>query len=380
MRESTSDVDTKEAPVYLAVMSAEQHEPGTHVSQPLVHGEGAGSRISSQSCSSVLTGTDQDEDSRQPNSGQLAFTAAENAKSAFEITSVSAIDATEDLEQSKGMSHEADSFMEAPTKHRGQSESSESDETVKFSLGGASKSTVAAGAPQTVREQLSEPNDRGLPLDGATNGPVVAPVPRRFRRVNKYERGRWMIEDALEHREAEERPDSEMRGIYSNQNSNKGSTSGTILGRESPYSQRRKGGEGGGVGEELVQSHSRSSSDVGGQALDTVGTGDNYHGDRGSVIGGETASNLSRNTSQSSLTTAGDKSVDGDHSSERLSQLKDESESESPSLPLPPHTSAGNSTQSVAVSSPPQPPRHDEAPAVHPSTTTTSDSGGEESQ
>lgn len=374
MRESTSD--DKEAPAYLAVMSTEPHKQGTLTTRPLLQGDGAGTGMGTgRQSSSHVGGVYTDEDIRQPNSGQLSFTGSENAKSAFEITSVSAIDATEDLEQSKGMSHEADSFMEDPNKRRGQSESSESDEMLKVSLVGAIKSTTVAGAPAVVREQFLETNDRGLPLDGATNGPVTAPVPRRFRRVNKYERGRWMIEDALEHREAEERPESEMRGTFTNQNSNKSTTSSGVLGRESPFSQRRKGGEGGGAGEEMVQLHSRSSSDVGGQVLDTASTGDNYHGDRGSVIGGETASNLSRNTSQSSLTTAGDKSVDGDHSSDRLSQLKDESEPES-SSPLT-HASAGNPTQS-AVSSPPQQPRHSEAAAQL--SVTTSDSGGEDSQ
>ena len=381
MRESRSN-HTKEGFVYLNVMSAaeEPHDPGNSIPQPPAQERGAGIGRKSGNDTEVA---EQDEPNLRhptnshPSESELETSAHENTKSAFVIMSVSAFDATEDLEQSKGMSHEADSFIE--DKHRGQSESSESDEMMRGTL----------VAPLPDKEQISEFNERGLPIEGAANGPVAAPIPRRFRRVNKYERGRWVIEDALEHGETDERPESEMRGAYTNQNSSssKGSTGNVVLGRESPYSQRKKGGEGGGGGggDDLVHLHSRSSSDVGGQGLDSGGTGDNCHADRGSVVGGETTSNLSRNTSMSSLTTAGDKSVDGDHSSDRLSQLKDESESE---ITYPQtHTSAGHVTQS-AVSSPLQQHRHSEASAgtsavptaTNPTGTSASDSVGEENQ
>ena len=361
MRESSVH---KEAPVYLAVMSADLHEPGDPTRPPDIH-VGAGEKSISQSSNNVEQTGEAPINLRQPNSGLLleSKTYDENTQSAFEITSV--VDAADDLEQSKGMS---DSFIMDDPKLRGQSESSESDETTKFLSVKVTQDTTM------ISEQVSEASDKLLPHEGASNGPMVAAsIPRRFRRVNKYERGRWVIEDTSEPREAEERSESELKCVYVNQNSK-----GT-LGRESPYLQRKKG-EGGGVGEELVQLHSRSSSDLGGQGLETASTGEReLHADRSSVVG-ET-SNLSRNTSMSSLTTAGDKSVDGDHSNDRLSQLKDESE---PEIAYPPaHVSTGNSTH-LTVSSPPQHHRHGEA-AVHPGTTNanaaaTSDSGGEEGQ
>jgi hypothetical protein len=101
--------------------------------------------------------------------------------------------------------------------------------------------------------------------------------------------------------------------------------------------------------------HSRSSSDVGGGGggIEPSERGDHYHSDRtGSVTGGG-GENLSRNTSMSSLATAGDKSVDGDHPGD---QMRNESEPEMGYLP--PQASAGYSTPVAAVSSPPQHPRH----------------------
>ena len=384
--------DLKEAPVYLSVMSADPHVPinksnpsnndnkTTH-DLPSHQGRDGGNtaeRKKSTTATPIATTTSRSSSSNnniehedsthpvetphQPDSNSLLVhsvmsantteSGSENTKSAFEIISVSAFDAADDMEQTKGMSHEADSFMEA-AKHRGQSESSESDEILRTSLSGGGGGGVSkhAGNILVNKEQLSETNERVLPLEMATNGPVVQPVPRRFRRVNKYERGRWVIEDALEHRETEERPESEMRGVYSTQGASSRSSAGPVgLGRESPFSQRRKpgeGGAGGGAGgEDLSQLHSRSSSDVGGQGLDSPNTGERENIERGDVT-----SNLSRNTSVSSLTTAGDKSVDGDHSSDRFSQLKDESETDityPQPYPQQSHTyTTGNSTQAT---------------------------------
>ena len=357
MRESSSE--HKEAPVNLAVMSAEpdvvgdesnpvHHHHHHHDRHPLRRPDGAGSKTASHSSNGPGINPD-DHEEEQPHSGSLHDSLKVSAddtndKSAFRITEVSQFTAADELEQSKGMSHEADSFMEE-AKQRGQSESSESDETRGSLL-------VNAGVPLSVKEQESDvANERVVPLDGAPNGPVLAqqPVQRRFRKVNRYERGRWMVEDTLEHRETEERPESEMRGAMGVQGGQ------GVVGRESPFSQRRKGG--GGEGED--QLHSRSSSDVGGQGVDPAEKGDQYQTERtGSVIGGGGGGGgggeiLSRNTSMSSLTTAGDKSVDGDHSGD---QTRNESESE---IGYPhPQASAGYSTPATTVSSPPQHPRH----------------------
>lgn len=357
MRESGNH---KEAPVNLAVMSADPREPGNPTQLSIAP---TGPRRKSLSISSSNGDSTGEVVPKQPSGTQTdAKEQDENTRSAFMIMSVSPFDA-EDLElsmqQQKGMSHEADSFIVEDPKLRGQSESSESDEIPKVDI----TKDVA------VKEQAYE-SEKLLPLEGATNGPMVAhPVPRMFRRVNKYERGRWLIEDKLEAREADDRLEGEQKGVYPSQNS-RGSVS---VGRESPYSQRRRGE---GLGDELTQLHSRSSSDLGGQGLDPASIGEKEcHVDRSSVVG-ESASNLSRNTSMSSLTTAGDKSVDGDHSSDRLSQLKDESEYET-TYPTTHTQTAADTSALLVVSSPPLQNRHKEAPLVN-TNTNTSDSGGED--
>lgn len=351
--------DHKEAPVYLAVMSADPREPGNPTQLSVAQ---TGRQRKSPSLSSSNGDSTSEAVPKQPSGSQThPKDHDENTKSAFMIMSVSPFDA-EDLElsmhQQKGMSHEADSFIVDDPKLRGQSESSESDEIPKVD--------ITKDAP--IKEQAYE-SEKLLNLEGAANGPVVAPVPRMFRRVNKYERGRWLIEDKLEAREAEDRLENEQKGVFPSQNS-RGSLG---VGRESPFSQRRRGE---GLGDELTQLHSRSSSDLGGQGLDTASMGEREcHVDRSSVIG-ESASNLSRNTSMSSLTTAGDKSVDGDHSSDRLSQLKDESEPET-TYPMTLTQTAADSSALLVVSSPPLQNRHKEAPLVNPNANT-SDSGGED--
>ena len=356
MRESGGN--HKEAPVYLAVMSADSREPGNPTQLTIAP---TGPRKKSPSISSSNDDSTGEAVSKQPSGTQAdAKEQDENTKSAFMIMSVSPFDA-EDLElsmqQQKGMSHEADSFVVDDPKLRGQSESSESDEIPKVDI----TKDVA------VKEQAYE-SEKLLPFEGATNGPMVAPsVPRMFRRVNKYERGRWLIEDKLEAREADDRLEGEQKGPSQN---SRGSVS---VGRESPYSQRRRGE---GLGEELTQLHSRSSSDLGGPGLDPASIGEREcHVDRSSVVG-ESASNLSRNTSMSSLTTAGDKSVDGDHSSDRLSQLKDESEPEA-TYPTTLTQTAADTSALLVVSSPPLQNRHKEA-SVPNTNTNTSDSGGED--
>ena len=381
MRESNSE--HKKAAVYFAVMSADPHEeepsPANHHGRhtrgqdpsPLPNDGATESANGSSNGAGVLH---EEEELVALHSSSLldslkASMDESNDKSAFRITGVSAFDAADDLEQSKGMSREADSFVD-DMKQRGQSESSESEETLKAVLVGSS------GVPLPVREQEAEvTNERVLPLEGALNGPMVQPILRRFRRVNKYERGRWVVEDTLEHREADERSESEMKGALGTQ------ISGGAIGRESPLNQRRKGGV---AEDDPTQLHSRSSSDAGGQSTDPTHPGD--HRERtGSVTTGTASGtggeNLSRNTSVSSLTTAGDKSVDGECSGD---QLRNESESELGCVP--PRASTGHSTSAVGVSSPPQPPRHPVAsfpasstfPAV--SMATTSDSGDEENR
>lgn len=290
--------DHKEAPVYLADMSADPRNrtepPDIKVQLP---GAGEGEEIERR-----LSTADHEGSSSRPSSGLLESKATENAKSAFEITSVVPYD---DLEVS--VNHpksDTDSFLEI-TQLRGQSES-ELEETVR-----AERSNI-------IEKLVSESSEKILlPVEAAANGPVVAAPPKRFRRVIVYTRGRWTVEDTLE---KEERLESEQRGV--------GQASSKVLVPVPSVSQdlaqlshKWAGPDGGYASEEVSNLHSQSGSELHASERES-------HMDRCSVMG-ETASNLSRNTSLSSLTTAGDKSVDGDHLGEQLSQVKDtESESE----------------------------------------------------
>lgn len=294
MRERSSG--HKEAPVYLAVMSADSRAPDTPTQPSVVDAREEGSQQSNVKERATAHPSTPSGVMGDPRS-------SENTKSAFEITSV--ITYQEDLETSmhhhKGVSAEAESFSEG-AKKRGQSESSETEELNR------TQSVV-------VEEYISE---KLLPLESTSNGPVMASGLRRFRRVNNYVRGRWEVQDASE---TEERQESEQRGALSNQNAKNG---GGGLGRESPFSVRKGvGGEGGG---EMVHEHSRSSSELGGQGPDITISGDrDIHLDRSSTVA-ETAS-LSRNTSFSSLITAVDKSVDGEEKEQtRLKELEGEPE------------------------------------------------------
>ena len=332
MREAGSD--HKEASVYLAVMSADSPRAlDTPAQPPLVALLGDESEQIKGSSSSSGT-------KERPVSNPLLppiQSGGDSAKSAFEITSVSTYQ--EDLEtsmhQNKGASAEAESLAESGSK-RGQSESDEMDEM-------SNKSRSVVVEEHTGSEQITVLNET------APNGPVVASGLRRFRRVNKYSRGRWDVEDASE---TEERPESEQRGAFLNQNSKLGGGAvggGGGVGRESPLVSRKGGGEGeegGGGGErmEVMFQHSRSSSEVGGQGSDVAVVGDReLHVDRSSTMA-ETAS-LSRNTSFSSLVIATEKSVDGeDKEGSHLRDLESEPETSvapvdsSPSLL--PHTHA----------------------------------------
>lgn len=358
MRERSSG--HKEAPVYLAVMSADSRAPDTPTQPSVVDAREEGSQQSNVKERATAHPSTPSGVMGDPRS-------SENTKSAFEITSV--ITYQEDLETSmhhhKGVSAEAESFSEG-AKKRGQSESSETEELTR--------TQGMLVEEQKVSEQIIDIiSEKFLPLESAPNGPVMASGLRRFRRVNNYVRGRWEVQDASE---TEERQESEQRGALSNQNAKNG---GGGLGRESPFSVRKGvGGEGGG---EMVHEHSRSSSELGGQGPDITISGDrDIHLDRSSTVA-ETAS-LSRNTSFSSLITAVDKSVDGEEKEQtRLKELEGESEEvTSPAgaqAPLVEEALAGSSVQqTVSTQAHTQP----EATLPNSNITAGSESGGEDGQ
>ena len=319
MRESGSDL--KAASVYLTVMSADSPRALDPPAQPppveltgdeseQIKGSSSGSKerpVSNPMLQPIQSGGD-----------------SANTKSAFEITSVSTYQ--EDLETSmhhnKGASAEAESLGGSVSKR----EQSESDELDEVSI----KSQSFVVEEHAGSEHITVLNET------APNGPVVASGLRRFRRVNKYSRGRWDVEDASE---TEERPESEQRGSLLNQNSRLGGGAagggggggGWGAGRESPFVSRKGGSEGGedGGGAERMEvmcQHSRSSSEVGGQGSDVVAMGDReLHVDQSSTVA--EAAPLSRNTSFSSLVIVTEKSVDEeDKEGSRLRDLESETE------------------------------------------------------
>ena len=181
MREGSSD--HKEAPVYLAVMSADSRAPDTSTQPSVVDAREEGSQQSNVKERATAHPS-------TPSGAMGDPRSSENTMSAFEITSVSTYQ--EDLETSmhhhKG-SADAESFAES-AKKRGQSESSEAEELARAQSVGVRE--------QRVSEQVLDFTEKFLPLESAPNGPVMVSGLRRFRRVNNYARGRWDVQDAFE--------------------------------------------------------------------------------------------------------------------------------------------------------------------------------------
>lgn len=164
----------------------------------------------------------------------------QNAKSAFEITSVDPVPTdNDDLESSmlqKGASADDSLKMKIRTRSKGESISEEESisplqelktdtipSTTTNPVGDdhASKETQSdvlaidhdappahssVIAPSGV--QSSQPPSQG-PAGATGNGPSLQHGMSRFRRVNQYSRGRWMVRDRTE---PEEKPDCEPKG------------------------------------------------------------------------------------------------------------------------------------------------------------------------
>lgn len=232
----------------------------------------------------------------------------QNARSAFEITSVTTVSGeNDDLEGSIRHPASADADSLSGVKAvlsvqkdsvPGESSESISEEPTEAGAVDEESTPPTAAIPFSVKPAMGDVLQQPLtqfPVAGG-NGPVVQPGLSRFRKVNTYVRGRWTVRDTSE---PEERPDSSDPRDSIQLQSLKPLTSS---GSSSPIAPRKTEGE----PSNLHQQQSQIATDLG------------LHGDSASERDANvdrsstTVENqsLSRNTSLSSLVTT--KSIDGD--------------------------------------------------------------------
>ena len=241
----------------------------------------------------------------------------ESAQSAFEITSVEPAP-DEDLDATGGRAH--------PT--------SMDDSTLKLTLGDSEEDTVSLSEDQQHTPKIPsdvEPSasgalssssgvdlSRSQQSSATGNGPSVQPGGGRFRKVNKYARGRWTVRDM---ETTEERSGTEMTARHASQ----GAAGSRTLepGSGSPSVGRRT--------EQQESLHSRSGSELGqasntstitgggGAPSDNISDKDStsMHLDRSSTA----ADTLSRNTSMSSINAPDDRSTDVDIDTQTVSEV-----------------------------------------------------------
>lgn len=265
----------------------------------------------------------------------------EQAKSAFEITSVEPAPADDDLDTTGGRAQPT-SMDDSSLRLKIESGESEEDnvslqeeqhtptgssdvEPSSFSGGGLSSSSAV---DLTRIQQTSS----------SGNGPSVQSGVGRFRKVNKYTRGRWIVRDM---ETTEERSGTEV-GRHTSQ----GSQSKTEPGLGSPSIWRKA--------EQQESLHSRSGSELGQASSTSVAVGplDNtsdkdstsIHLDRSSTA----ADTLSRNTSMSSINAPDERSTDVDLDTHTVPSGAELAEATSISSYPAPHTSTHTSTSETA--------------------------------
>ena len=226
----------------------------------------------------------------------------ESAQSAFEITSVEPAP-DDDLD----------------TTGRGQPASMD-DSTLRMKLeSGSEEDTISLVEEQQTPSMVTYDMDQaasggGLASSSAAdltrmhhhsasgNGPSVQPGGGRFRKVNKYTRGRWTVRD-METTE-------ERSGSDSSRHTSQSGSKMSVFEMGSPSVSRKA--------DQLEPLHSRSGSELGqasgtsvtsGQgAADNISDKDSTHLDRSSTA----AETLSRNTSMSSINAPDERSTDVD--------------------------------------------------------------------
>ena len=255
----------------------------------------------------------------------------ESAHSAFVITSVEPAP-DDDLDTTRAPPTSMDESLRAKIES-GESE----EETVSLSEeqhtpttpsdSGETEPSMSGGLSSSSTVDMS----RGQQVSSSGNGPSVQPGGGRFRKVNKYSRGRWTVRDM---ETTEERSGTEIA-----RHTSLGGSKTNILesGSNSPSVGRKT--------EQQDSLHSRSGSELG-PVPSTSTAGDNVsdkdstsiHLDRSSTA----ADTLSRNTSLSSINAPDERSADVDIDVQTSGVGVEVSE---PSYPAP-HTSTLTETSS----------------------------------
>lgn len=251
----------------------------------------------------------------------------ESAQSAFEITSVEP--APDDDLDTTGGRIQPTSMDDTTLKTKLESGDSEED-TVSLSEDQqhtpkiSSSDTDPGGSSGALSSSSGVDLSRsgGQQSSGMGNGPSVQPGGGRFRKVNKYTRGRWTVRDM---ETTEERLGSEVAARHLSQGGTGGSRINVLEpGSGSPSLGRRT--------DQQESLHSRSGSELGQASTTSMITGggggapsDNVsdkdstsvHLDRSSTA----ADTLSRNTSMSSINAPDDRSTEVDIDTQAVSNV-----------------------------------------------------------
>ena len=268
----------------------------------------------------------------------------ESAQSAFEITSVEP--APDDDLDTTGRVQPA-SMDDSTLKIKLESGDSEEDTT---SLSEDQQHTpktptdVEPSASSALSSSSGVDLSRNQQTSATGNGPSVQPGGGRFRKVNKYTRGRWIVRDM---ETTEERSGTEIAARHASQGA--GSRINVLEpGSGSPSTGRKT--------EQQESLHSRSGSELGqvsnasitggGAPSDNISDKDSMHLDRSSTA----ADTLSRNTSMSSINAPDDRSTDVDIDTQTVSNVGETSEVAT--------STTIATTSSASVTAPSHPPPH----------------------
>ncbi len=275
----------------------------------------------------------------------------ESAQSAFEITSVEPAP-DEDLDTTGGRIQPA-SMDDSTLKNKLESGDSEED-TVNLSHQHTPKIPSDTEPSGALSSSSGVDLTRSQQSSATGNGPSVQPGGGRFRKVNKYTRGRWLVRDM---ETTEERLGAEAAARHLSQGAGGSRINVLEPGSGSPSIGRRT--------DQQESLHSRSGSELGqapntsmitgggggGVPSDNVSDKDStsVHLDRSSTA----ADTLSRNTSMSSINAPDDRSTDVDIDTQTVGNVGEMAESAVSAGVVPTSASGGGALAVTAASHPP---------------------------
>lgn len=279
------------------------------------------------------------------------FLKKESAQSAFEITSVEPAP-DDDLDATGGRAHPT-SMDDSTLKVKLESGDSEED-TEDQQRTPKTPSDVEPSGSSALSSSSGVDLSRSQQSSATGNGPSVQPGGGRFRKVNKYTRGRWTIRDM---ETTEERSGTEIAVRHASQGAAGSRTNILEPGSGSPSVGRKT--------EQQESLHSRSGSELGqasnastitgggGAPSDNVSDKDStsVHLDRSSTA----ADTLSRNTSMSSINAPDERSTDVDIDTQTVSNVSGEVTEVAVATGVVPTLA---SVTTAAVTAPSHPPPH----------------------